>query len=158
MKQTAIYEVLKAIGAIVICQLAGIIGSFFTVSSVGTWYAAINKPSFNPPSWVFGPVWITLYTMMGISLYLVWRSGNRDWVVFGVFGLQLVLNAAWSILFFGLQSPGIAFAEIIVLWLSILATIFLFFNVSRAAAYLLIPYALWVTFAAVLNFAIWRLN
>jgi tryptophan-rich sensory protein len=158
MKTATIYEILKAFGAIVLCQLAGIIGSFFTASSVSTWYAALNKPSFNPPSWVFGPVWITLYTLMGISLYLVWRSGSRDWVVLGVFGFQLVLNALWSILFFGMQSPGIAFAEIIVLLLSILLTMVLFFTVSRTASYLLIPYALWVSFAAVLNFAIWRLN
>ncbi|MBW2964801.1 tryptophan-rich sensory protein [Candidatus Woesearchaeota archaeon] len=158
MKSATIYEVLKAIAAIAICQLAGILGSLFTISSVGSWYMTLNKPVFNPPSWVFGPVWITLYTMMGISLYLVWRSGNRSWLVLGVFGLQLVLNALWSILFFGMHAPGIAFVEIVILWLSIIATIVLFFSVSRAASYLLIPYALWVTFAAVLNFAIWRLN
>ena len=158
MKINSIYEILKVIAAIVICELAGVIGSLFTVSSVGTWYSTINKPSFNPPSWVFGPVWITLYAMMGISLYLVWRSGNRSWLVFGVFGLQLILNALWSILFFGLHSPGLAFAEIILLWLSIIASIVLFFGTSRPAAYLLIPYVLWVSFAAVLNFAIWRLN
>jgi tryptophan-rich sensory protein len=158
MKTETIYEILKLIGAIVICQLAGIIGSVFTVSSVGSWYMTINKPSFNPPSWVFGPVWITLYALMGIALYLVWRSGSRSWLVLGVFGLQLVLNALWSILFFGLQSPGAAFIEIIFLWISIAASIVLFFGISRPAAYLLVPYILWVSFAAVLNFAIWRLN
>lgn len=158
MKTQTIYEILKAAGAIIICQLAGIIGSFFTASSVSSWYTTLNKPSFNPPGWVFGPVWITLYTMMGISLYLVWRSGNRDWYVFGIFGLQLVLNALWSILFFGMQSPMYAFIEIIILWASIIATIIIFFSVSRTASYLLIPYAVWVSFAALLNFMIWRLN
>jgi tryptophan-rich sensory protein len=158
MKLLNMQEILKLVGAIVICQLAGVIGSFFTVSSVGSWYTGLVKPSFNPPSWVFGPVWITLYTLMGISLYLVWNSGNRSWLVFGVFGLQLVLNTLWSILFFGLQMPGIAFIEIILLWLSIIATIALFFTGSRAASYLLIPYLLWVSFAAVLNFMLWRLN
>ncbi len=158
MKLEIPYEILKAAGAVIICQLAGVIGSLFTASSVGSWYSTLNKPPFNPPGWVFGPVWITLYTMMGISLYLVWRSGNRDWLVLGVFGFQLVLNALWSILFFGLQVPGIAFAEILVLWISIIATIVLFFSVSRAASYLLVPYLLWVSFAAVLNFMIWRLN
>ncbi|MBW2971904.1 tryptophan-rich sensory protein [Candidatus Woesearchaeota archaeon] len=158
MKTTTVYEILKAIGAIVICQLAGIIGSLFTASSIGSWYSALNKPSFNPPNWVFGPVWITLYTMMGISLYLVWRSGSRDWLVLGVFGLQLVLNTLWSILFFGMHAPGWAFVEIVVLWASIVATIVVFFGVSRTASYLLIPYALWVSFAALLNFMLWRLN
>ncbi|MBN1544010.1 tryptophan-rich sensory protein [Candidatus Woesearchaeota archaeon] len=158
MKTGAFYEALKVAAAILICQLAGIIGSFFTASSVGAWYAALNKPAFNPPGWVFGPVWITLYTMMGISLYLVWRSGSRSWFVFGVFGLQLVLNALWSILFFGFHAPGIAFAEITILWLSIMATTVLFFSISRAASYLLVPYLLWVSFAALLNFMLWRLN
>ena len=115
MKTIAVYEILKVIAAIVICEFAGVIGSLFTVSSVGTWYSKLHKPAFNPPSWIFGPVWITLYALMGISLYLVWHSGNRSWLVFGVFVLQLMLNALWSILFFGLHAPGIAFAEIILL-------------------------------------------
>jgi len=158
MKNQTIYEILKLAAAIALCHLAGIIGSLFTVTSSGSWYETIIKPSFNPPGWVFGPVWLTLYTLMGISLYLVWRSGNRDWIVFGVFGLQLVLNALWSILFFGIQSPVYAFIEIIFLWAAIIASIVLFFRVSKTAAYLLIPYALWVSFAAFLNFTIWRLN
>ncbi len=158
MKTQTIYEILKALGAIIICHLAGIIGSLFTVTSAGSWYETIIRPSWNPPGWIFGPVWLTLYTMMGISLYLVWRSGNRNWLVFGVFGLQLVLNALWSILFFGMQTPGYAFIEIIILWLSIIASIIIFFSVSRTASYLLIPYALWVSFAAFLNFTIWKLN
>ncbi|MFY1111077.1 MAG: TspO/MBR family protein [Methanosarcinaceae archaeon] len=151
----------RLIVSVLICQFAGIIGSVFTVTSIESWYAAIEKPAFNPPGWVFSPVWIILYTLMGISLYLVWEEGlERKDVKVGifVFGVQLALNALWSILFFGLQSPFYAFIEIILLWLSIFLTIILFGRISKTASLLLVPYLLWVSFAALLNYRIWVLN
>lgn len=149
------------LGAILICEAAGLIGSVFTARSIPAWYAGIVKPSFNPPNWIFGPVWTALFVLMGIALYLVWRQGVRRFPVkyaLAVFGLQLALNVMWTVIFFGLHSPFLAAIEIVVLWLAILWTIAAFWNASRAAAYLLLPYLLWVSFAAVLNFSIWRLN
>lgn len=146
---------------IVICQLAGIIGSVFTAQSVGIWYAELAKPSFNPPNWVFGPVWLTLYMLMGIAAFLVWRKGwdqKQVKLALLVFFVQLVLNALWSFLFFGLQAPFAAFFEIMLLWTAILVTILAFYPLSRAAAYLLLPYFLWVSYAALLNFFLWQLN
>jgi tryptophan-rich sensory protein len=151
----------KLAASIVICQLAGIIGSFFTVSSVNTWYIGLTKPSFNPPNWVFSPVWITLFLLMGISLYIVWDKGiktKQSKTAVSIFGVQLVLNTLWSILFFGLKSPLYAFIEIIFLWAAILLSIIFFYRISRTAAYLLIPYLLWVSFAAFLNYFIVYLN
>lgn len=151
----------RLLGCIIICQLAGIIGSIFTSSSLDNWYLLLEKPSFNPPSWVFFPVWTTLYTLMGISLYLVWEHGMRHREVkVGVFlfGLQLGLNTLWSFLFFGLRSPYYAFLEILILWAAILLTIVQFWKISRSASLLLIPYILWVSFAALLNYQIWVLN
>ena len=150
---------IKLISSILICQLAGIIGSFFTASSVSTWYTTINKPFFNPPSWIFGPVWITLYLLMGISLYLIWNNYSKDMkmpLIF--FGIQLGLNSLWSIIFFGLQNPLFAFIEIIILWTFILLSIIGFYKKSKTAAYFLVPYILWVSFAAILNFSIYYLN
>lgn len=154
-------EIAKAIALIILCQLAGIIGSVFTFQAIPGWYADLARPDFAPPNWVFGPVWTTLYTLMGISAYLVLRKGLKRKEVrtaLGVFGTQLVLNALWSILFFGLRSPFYAFIEIIVLWASIAASIALFWKISKTAGLLLIPYILWVSFAAILNFYIWMLN
>ncbi|MBU1111881.1 MAG: TspO/MBR family protein [archaeon] len=151
----------KLIISLVVCQLAGVIGSFFTVSSVSTWYLTLTKPSFNPPSWVFGPVWITLFFLMGISLYLVWNSYDKKKdtkIALSFFSAQLVLNSLWSIFFFGLRNPLLAFIEIIILWISILLTTIYFYKKSKTAAYLLIPYLCWVTFAALLNFIIFYLN
>ena len=148
---------IKLIISIIICQLAGVIGSIFTTSSIPTWYASLNKPEFNPPNWIFAPVWITLFTLMGISLYLVWSKGvNKKALTF--FGIQLVLNTLWSIIFFGLQNILFAFIEIIILWIAILLTIIYFYRLSKAASYLLVPYILWVSFAAVLNFSIFLIN
>ncbi|MEK6969392.1 MAG: TspO/MBR family protein [Nanoarchaeota archaeon] len=147
--------------SIVVCQLAGFIGSFFTVSSVSTWYLTLNKPFFNPPSWLFGPVWISLYFLMGISLYLIWKKGiknKQSKTAVSLFGVQLILNSLWSILFFGLRSPLFAFIEIITLWIAIILTIKYFYKISKVASYLLIPYMLWVSFAAILNFFIFYLN
>jgi len=154
-------EVVKLILAIVICQAAGLVGSIFTVPSIPTWYATLQKPSFSPPNWIFAPVWTILFTLMGISLYLVWRKGRGNKNVRNallIFAVQLVLNVLWSVLFFGLQSPLYAFVEIIVLWAAILFTILKFFKVSKNAALLLIPYILWVSFAAYLNYSIWILT
>lgn len=141
------------------CFLAAGLGSLFTMVSVGSWYAGLAKPSWNPPGWVFGPVWTVLYAMMAVAGWLVWRKGQpASWHALRWFAIQLVLNVGWSAIFFGLQMPGLAFAEILVLWLAIAATLMTSWRVSRAAGLLLVPYLLWVSFAAVLNFAIWRLN
>lgn len=148
---------LKLIGSIIICQLAGIIGSFFTTTT--GWYTEINKPFFNPPGWIFGPVWITLYLMMGIALYLIWTNKAKDKkLAYTFFTGQLILNSLWSILFFGLQSPLLAFIEIIILWVAILLTIIYFYKIDKRTIYLLLPYILWVSFAAILNFTLYLLN
>jgi tryptophan-rich sensory protein len=144
-----------------ISQLAGIIGSIFTTSEIANWYVFLNKPYFNPPNWLFGPVWITLYTLMGISLYLVWSKGYKEANIkraVNIFLVHLVVNSLWSIIFFGLHYLGIAFIVIITLWLMILYLIKLFLGVNKTAAYLLTPYLLWVSFASLLNFSIWQLN
>lgn len=115
----------------------------------------------NPPGWIFGPVWTALYLLMGVAAYLIWMKGWENKEVraaLGVFGIQLMLNAAWSVVFFGLQSPGSALIELISLWFAILATIIAFSKISRQAAWLLVPYIVWVTFAAYLNWSIWLLN
>ncbi len=141
--------------------MAGIIGSLFTAPKIPTWYESLLKPEFAPPNWVFGPVWITLFVLMGIAAFLVWRRGlerREVKIALGVFLLQLTLNVFWSIIFFGFQSPGWAFAWIILLWAFIIANIYLFLRVSTLSAWLLAPYALWVTFAAYLNYSIWMLN
>lgn len=156
----------KLIIAIVVSELAGIIGSVFTAPSIAGWYAGIVKPAINPPAWVFGPVWTTLFALMGIAAFLVWSSYTRASadkkkgvkVALILFGGQLVLNTLWSIIFFGLHSPGGAFIEIVFLWLAIIATIVAFAKISKPAAWLLLPYILWVSFAMYLNYAIWALN
>jgi translocator protein len=151
----------KLLVSILLCQLAGVIGSVFTRSSLGDWYLLLEKPFFNPPSWIFFPVWTGLYTLMGISLYIVWGKGvQRPEVKLGLllFGLQLGLNTLWSFLFFGLRSPYYAFIEIIFLWLAIFLTIFQFRKISKTASYLLLPYIIWVSFAAILTYYIWILN
>jgi tryptophan-rich sensory protein len=144
-----------------ICQLAGIIGSLFTFNSVKTWYLTLTKPSFNPPSAVFGPVWTILFLMMGIALFLVWQKGLDApgvKVALLIFAAQLILNILWSIIFFGLKLPLFAFIEIVILWIFILLTIINFYRISHPAGLILIPYILWVSFASVLNFAIFLLN
>jgi len=151
----------KLLTSVLLCQLAGAIGSVFTVSSLENWYLLLEKPAFTPPSWVFFPAWVTLYTLMGISFYLVWEKGlERPGVKMAllVFGIQLGLNALWSFLFFGLKSPYYAFVEIILLWLAIFLTILKFREISKIASYLLLPYILWVSFAMLLNYYIWILN
>lgn len=151
----------KLAAAVFVCLSAGFIGSFFTVGAIPTWYATIQKPAFNPPSWVFGPVWTTLYVLMGISAYLIWMKGwdkKEVRIALFMFSLQLFLNVLWSVLFFGINRIFYAFIEIVFLWAAILATILLFNRISRNAALLLIPYILWVSFAAFLNYSLWQLN
>ena len=154
-------NIIKLILSIIICEGAGIFGSIFTTKSVGGWYSTINKPSFNPPGWIFGPVWILLYLLMGISVFIIWSKFNdhnlfKSAIV--IFSIQLLLNVFWSFLFFGQKSPLLAFIEIIFLWIAILITIIVFYKLNHLSSYLLIPYILWVSFAAFLNYSIWRLN
>ncbi|MBY0110442.1 tryptophan-rich sensory protein [Patescibacteria group bacterium] len=151
---------LQAIGFILVSQLAGIIGSVFVMPAVDGWYLELTKPSFNPPSWLFGPVWTLLYTLMGIAAFLVWKKGSGALrrTALTLFGAQLVANSLWSILFFALQSPGFAFLNIMILWVLIVATMVAFYRVSKVATLLMVPYILWVSFAAFLNYSIWILN
>ena len=147
--------------SIVGSELAGAIGSIFTVPAIPTWYAHLAKPAFSPPNEVFGPVWTTLYLLMGLAAFIVWKEGSdrRDVrIALGIFIGQLVLNVLWSVAFFGSHSPIAGLIVIVLLWLSIIATIFAFYKVSKGAAFLLIPYLAWVSFAAYLNYAIWTLN
>jgi tryptophan-rich sensory protein len=157
MKKKVLYIVI----AVTICLLIGFLAGFATQSSVDTWYATLNKPSFNPPNWLFAPVWTLLYILMGIAAGLVWAKGfYHVWVKTALyyFGFQLLFNALWSIVFFGFQEPFWALLVILVLLILILLTIKSFKIVSRPAAYLLLPYLLWVSFAMVLNYKIWELN
>lgn len=178
-------NIAKFIVSIVVCQLAGVIGSFFTAPAVSSsWFTELKKPSFFPPNWLFAPAWIVLYLLMGISLFLVWKKNweviipaggqeKKSWNPFStklwtgswreenailIFSLQLILNILWSIIFFGLKSSAVAFIEILMLWFSILYTIVNFYRISKPAAYLLMPYILWVSFAALLNFSVLKLN
>jgi len=154
----------KALGIlvfVVICELAGVIGSVATAPSIPGWFAGLAKPAFNPPNWVFAPVWTILYALMALAAYLVYEKGPRERRVrtaLVVFILQLVLNVLWSIIFFGAHQILGAVVVIVLLWAMILATILLFSRISKAAAYLLVPYILWVSFAAVLNISFSILN
>jgi benzodiazapine receptor len=154
-------EYVKLILALLVCQAAGLIGSSFTASAIPTWYASLTKPAFNPPNWVFAPVWITLYVLMGVSLFLVWRKFGEDkrarTAVYFFFS-QLVLNAVWTPIFFGLKMLFIALVIIVLLWAAIGITIFYSSRISKPAGYLLIPYIVWVSYAAALNFSLWLLN
>jgi tryptophan-rich sensory protein len=143
-----------------ICLGIGGLGGAVTASSVTEWYPTLNKPSFNPPNWVFGPVWTTLYAMMGIAAWRVWRMADRDTArgPLAVFALQLAVNLGWSVAFFGLRDPGLAVTVILVLDLLVLATVLMFRRIDGLAALLLMPYLAWISFATILNIAIWRLN
>ena len=144
------------------CLAVGYFSSIVTRENIPTWYALINKPSFNPPNWVFAPVWTALYILMGYAAGRVWNRLEVDEInvkkAFLFFLIQLALNALWSFLFFGLQNPFLASIEIILLWLMIYETYKQFKNIDKIAAYLLLPYLAWVSFAAVLTFSIWYLN
>lgn len=159
-------DVDKLVMAIVVCHLAGFIGMLFTSPNLTPWYMGLVKPDFAPGGEIIGPVWLILYTLMGISLYLVWCSNHgtngkklkKRKFALNLFGLQLGLNAMWSIMFFGLQSPLAGLGTIIPLWVLILLTIIKFKDLSKTAAWLLVPYLIWVAFATFLNYTIWQLN
>jgi len=154
-------SIIKLLIAVAIPLVVGGISGYFTVSGVESWYLTLQKPSWNPPNWIFGPVWTTLYVMMGIALFLVWKedtSSELKAIAVILFAVQLLLNFFWSFIFFKLEQPGWAFAEILVLWLMLLACIFAFGQVNKTAAWLLVPYISWVSFATILNGTIWKLN
>jgi benzodiazapine receptor len=156
-----IIDILKLVASIILCQLAGFIGSLFTTPSIPTWYVALKKPFFTPPNWIFSPVWISLYILMGISLFIVWRSRqdklqNKTAMIF--FFIQLIFNTLWPMAFFGLRSTFAGLIVIVLLWIAILLTIQNLLKVSRMAVWLLLPYICWVSFAVILNFFLWILN
>lgn len=146
---------------IIVSNLVGSIGSLFTSPKIQSWYANINKPSFNPPNWIFGPVWTLLFSLLGIAFYLVVKNGvNKPGVKLAIiiFGVQFIFNILWSYLFFGLEKPLLALIDLVLLLISIFVMTFVFYRINHISAYLIIPYILWVSFAGVLNFYIWRLN
>lgn len=154
-------EIPKLIISIIIPLIAGFVGSLATFSSIPTWYVALAKPVWAPPNWLFGPVWTTLFILMGIALFLVWRKGleRRDVkIAISVFGIQLVLNVLWSVIFFGLHSLLGGLIEIVFLWIAILINIILFYKISKAAGILLLPYIAWVTIAFYLTYTVYLLN
>jgi translocator protein len=154
-------NMLRLFACIAVCLIAGFVGSLYTTQAIPSWYAGLHKPSFNPPNWVFGPVWTILYILMGMGLFLVWRE---DWtlkttkVAVSLFAAQLALNVGWSIVFFGFRQIQSALAVIILLWMMIGATILAFDRTSKTAGALLVPYLAWVTFAALLNYSVMQLN
>ena len=155
---------IKVFSSLFICILIplaiGGLSGFATASGINDWYVSLNKPSFNPPNYLFAPVWTCLYLLMGISLFIIWRSpiGQIRTNALIIFAIQILLNFLWSFLFFKFKMPGLALIEIAMIWISILVMIILFSRISKPAAYLQIPYLLWVSFATILNAAIWRLN
>jgi len=154
LKHQPATRLLVLTGFILVTFCAPLAGMF---SPPGDWYASLAKPAWNPPGWIFGPVWTTLYLMMAVAAWLVWRrDGWRR--TMGLYAVQLVLNAAWTPTFFGAQQIGWALVVILALWLAILATLLAFLRVRKAAGWLLAPYLAWVTFAAFLNFTLWRMN
>lgn len=142
-----------------ICLLVATMGALLTASSVTSWYTTINKPTWTPPNWLFGPVWTTLYLMMAVAGWLVWQQGSKARrLPITLFSIQLFLNLIWSGLFFTLQNPILGFIDIVLLWLAIVSTMIAFWPVSRLASLLLSPYLVWVSYATALNFAIWQMN
>jgi translocator protein len=150
-------NIVKLIISITIPLLAGFVGSYFTMPAIAGWYSGLIKPELNPPNWIFAPVWTTLYILMGISLFLIWREG-KHYLEMSVFGAQILLNTTWSIFFFGIQRLDVALMNIVLLWIMIILTMILFSRISKIAMYLLVPYILWVSFAGYLNLTIWILN
>jgi tryptophan-rich sensory protein len=151
----------KLITAITIPLIIGMTSSWFTVSGIESWYQTIHKPSWNPSNGIFAPVWTTLYVLMGIALFLVWKadiSPKLKQTAILLFGIQLLLNFFWSFIFFGQHQIGWALVEIMLMWLFILLTILMFARINNAAAWLLVPYISWVSFATILNYTIWKLN
>ena len=160
MRRLHVTHPLALIGWVALAEGAGAFGSLFTAPAIQGWYATLTKPDLTPPSWVFAPVWSTLFLFMGIAAYLVWQRRHVSHVrtSFVFFGVQLALNVLWSFLFFGLQNPAFALLDIAFLWVAIFGTIVAFAKVSRSAAWLLAPYLAWVSFAAYLNYLLWALN
>lgn len=161
MEKTKSREILKLVACIVGCEVAGLIGSIFTTPAIPNWYATLQKPAFTPPNAAFAPVWVTLYLLMGIAVFLVWRKGlNREGVkpALAIFLAQLILNILWSVMFFGLHSLVGGVVIILLLWVAILINILRFFKLSVAAGWLLIPYIVWVSIASALNVSVWLLN
>ena len=153
------HDKIRFVISITICQFAGVIGYIFTASSVTNWYVTLEKPDFTPPGWIFGPIWVILYFLMGISLYLLWINKTKDnRKAFTVFAVQLILNASWSFLFFGLKSPLYGLIDILFLLAAIILTILFLYKVSVLAMVLLVPYLVWVAFATILNYNILLLN
>jgi len=151
-------DVLALVGFVALCLAVGGASGYFTAAGVGTWFDGLNKPNFNPPKWVFGPVWTTLYLLMSIAAFLVWRRVGFWTSAIALFFVQLTLNFFWSFIFFKAHLLGLALLDIIAMWLAIAATIWAFSKIDRRAAWLLAPYLAWVSFAGVLNAAFWRLN
>lgn len=151
----------ELLAAVLLCQAAGALGSAFTFPAIPTWYASLVKPEWNPPSWLFGPVWTILYTLMGIAAYRIWRLGIKKKAVRSalvLFGFHLAANSLWSIIFFGWQNIPLAFVEILVLLGLIVAVALRFYRLDRLSGYLFLPYLAWVSFATYLTYTIWRLN
>jgi translocator protein len=153
-------SVMKLVVSLALPLAVGGIAGMFTAQAIPTWYATLNRPSFNPPNWVFGPVWTVLYILMGISLYMVWTMapGKERNMAMAAFAIQLVLNFGWSFLFFYFKTLGFALVEIVALWASIVVMLVIFYRVKPLAAYINIPYLLWVSFATLLNAAYFKLN
>lgn len=153
-------SIAKLIISLALPLTIGAIAGIFTSKAIPNWYSTLNQPSFNPPNWLFGPVWTTLYILLGISLYIVWTlpPGKERNMGLIAFGIQLVLNFGWSFLFFYFKNPGLALIEIIILWISIVFVLIFFYKLKPIAAYLNIPYLLWVSFATILNAAYFKLN
>jgi len=152
---------IKLVISVAVPLAVGGLSGYATARGVADWYPTLTKPSFNPPAWVFGPAWTLLYIMMGVAAFLVWRKGldvDGVRIALTVFAVQLALNGLWSILFFGMRAPGLALAEIILLWIAIAITTVLFWRVTPTAGVLLLPYLGWVSFATVLNASLWWLN
>ncbi len=151
-------NLIRFVVSVAVCEAAGIVGSVFTISAIPSWYAALQKPWFTPPNWLFAPVWLVLYLLMGATLYLLWGRRPQSRAALVAFGAQLAFNVAWSAVFFGAHELFLGFVVIAVLWVAILVTGALSYRVSRSAAALLIPYILWVTIASALNYYVWVLN
>lgn len=151
----------KLLFSIVLCEGAGLVGSLFTFSAISNWYVTLNKPSFSPPNYLFGPVWITLYALMGVSLYLIWQENIKKKEVkesLQAFGIHLFFNATWSMMFFGLRNSLLGLINILILWILIVIVIYKFYKINKTSGLLLLPYLVWVSFATYLNYSVWVLN
>jgi translocator protein len=160
MKSMSTSSVLKLIVSIALPLLVGAVAGIFTAKAIPGWYETLYQPSFNPPNWLFGPVWTVLYILMGISFFMIWQTppGNQRTLAMVAFFVQLLLNFGWSFLFFHFKEIGLALAEVIVLWCAIVVMIVFFYRIRPVSAWINIPYLLWVTFATVLNAAYYKLN